>query len=218
MEKLTSKLSERERARLHPEFLENEDSYWRIRDSLLPRYRGKWVAVRAGDVVAEADEVFTVLDRIAEIGGHPYIALVGDEHREFKVRRVFDYDPSYQPVPLPRVTARFSGPRPERAATFEDVIPDTGADLSVLPEGDGEVIGLLASPYFTITVGGITGHHVAALVYRGFVDIAGFTCRSLIQVMGSRERILGRDVLNQLRVTFDGPRRLVEIEGAEAPP
>jgi hypothetical protein len=127
MEKLTNRLPEQEEAHLHPDFLENEESYWRVRESLLTRYRGKWVAVRAGQVVAEADDVLTILDLVAGLDGHPYIALVGDEGREFTIRSVFH------------------------------------------------------------------------------------SCRSLIQLMPGIERILGRDVLNQLRVTFDGPRGRVEI-------
>jgi len=51
-----------------------------------------------------------------------------------------------------------------------------------------------------------------ALVYRGHVEIAGHSCRSLIQLAESGERIIGRDVLNQLRVTFDGPAGQVEID------
>lgn len=210
MEKLSNRLPEQEKAHLHNDFLENEESYWRVRESLLSQHRGKWVAVRAGQVVAEADDVLTILDLAANLEGHPYIARVGDEGREFTIRSVFLYDRGYQPFPLPRVRARFSG-SDGGGLTLEDVIPDTGADLSLLPGRDGDAIGLRASPYLTITVRGIIGPSVTAVVYRGFVEIGGHSCRSLIQLVNGVERILGRDVLNQLRVTFDGPRGRVEI-------
>ncbi len=212
MERLTDGLPQREKAYLPPDFLENEESYWRVRQTLLPRYQGKWVAVKVGQVVAEADGVFDILDSANKMGGHPYIARVGFEDRQFVIRRSFPYDAGYQPFPLPRVTVRFIGPQDDRAATFDDVIPDTGADLSLLPERDGEAIGLRSSPYFPSRVGGIIGPSVTALVYRGRVEIAGHSCRSLIQLTESPERIIGRDVLNHLRITFDGPAGMVEID------
>jgi hypothetical protein len=104
MEKLTSRLPDRDRARLPEEFFADEDAYWRMRDALVERYRGKWVAVHRGQVVAEADGVFKILDRVKELGGHPYVACVGEEHRAFVVRRTFAYDLAYGPFPLPRVT------------------------------------------------------------------------------------------------------------------
>jgi hypothetical protein len=50
-----------------------------------------------------------VMESAAAAGGHPYIALVGAEDAVvFRVRRaVFGYDATYQPFPLPRVTATF---------------------------------------------------------------------------------------------------------------
>lgn len=48
------------------------------------------------------------------------------------------------------------------------------------------------------------------LVFRGNVEINGVLYHSLIQpVPEGKERILGRDVLNQVKVTFDGPRSKV---------
>jgi len=107
--------------------------------------------------MAEADDVFDILDRAEELGGHPYIARVGFEDRHFVIRRIFPYDTDYQPFPLPRVTARFIGQDEDRSATFEDVILDTGADLSLLPERDGEAIELRSSPYFASAIRGIIG-------------------------------------------------------------
>ncbi len=211
MEKLTSKLPEKQKKRLHKEFLENEKSYWEVRDALLPGCKGKWVAVRGGKVVAESTNVFDILDRAEEAGGHPYIARVGHEDMEFKIRRRFNYDTSYQPFALPRIVATFWDRRRNRGETYEDVIPDTGANTSLLPEQDAETIGLRAYPYLASMVRGIVGPAVPAVVYQGVVDIDGKSYRSLIQLVETAERILGRDVLNQLRITFDGPARQVEI-------
>ena len=211
MRKLTDSLPEKQRVRLDRDFLENETSYWEVRDTLLERYSGKWVAVRNGRVVGEADNVFDILDRAEEVGGHPYIARVGYEEMEFKIRRVFNYDSSYQPFALPRITATFSDRHRSRSVTYEDVIPDTGADISLLPEQDGETLGLHAYPYLASTLRGIVGSSVSAVVYQGIVDIDGRAYRSLLQLIETSERIMGRDVLNQLRITFDGPAGHVEV-------
>jgi predicted aspartyl protease len=212
VKRLTDDLPARERAHVHPDFLANEASYWQVRDSLLATYKGKWVAVESGRVVAEATDVLDILERVEAIGGHPYIALVGNEHRKFTVRRAFAYDLSYQPFPLPRVPATFAARQGASGTAFDDVILDTGADLTLLPERDGEQIGLRTSPYLTGVVRGIVGPSTTALVYRGIVEVAGHSCRSLISLIRGPERILGRDVLNQLRVTLDGPAGRIEID------
>lgn len=211
MERLTDKLSEKQKKRLHQDFLGNEKSYWEVRDRLLQSYKDKWVAVQDGKVVAEADNVFDILDRAEEVGGYPYIAWVGHEDLEFKIRRTFSYDTSYQPFALPRIAATFWDRHRNRGATYDDVIPDTGADISLLPEQDGDAIGLHAYPYLASTLRGVVGPGVPGVVYQGIVNINGRSYRSLIQLVETAERILGRDVLNQFRITFDGPAGQVEI-------
>src|SRR5437899_1684002 len=93
--------------RLHPDFLANEQAYLHLRDSLLGSYRGQWVAVQGGQLIAARSQLLTVMEKASAAGGHPYIALVGAEDAVvFRVRRsVFAYDSAYQPFALPRVTA-----------------------------------------------------------------------------------------------------------------
>jgi hypothetical protein len=77
-----------QRQRLHDDFLADEQAYLRLRDSLLPRYSGQWVAVHHGQVVASGPELLSVLEQAALVGGHPYVALVGGENQTvFRVRR-----------------------------------------------------------------------------------------------------------------------------------
>ena len=80
-----------------------------MRDSLVPQYRGQWVAVQGGCVIAAGPALMEVMDRASASGGHPYVAFVGAEDRiVFRVRRgLFAYDREYQPFPLPRLTATF---------------------------------------------------------------------------------------------------------------
>src|SRR5438067_9428471 len=105
----SSNLPADQRQRLHADFLANEQAYLRMRDSLLPRYRGQWVAVHNGGVIAADTNLLSVTETAAATGGHPYIALVGAEDNvQFRVRRAtFAYDQSYQPFSLPQVTITF---------------------------------------------------------------------------------------------------------------
>jgi hypothetical protein len=83
----------------------------------------------------------------------------------------------------------------------------------VLPKNDCSAIDLFSSPYFTAVSSGVVGSSVTTLIYRGKAEIDGNRYPALIQpVAGGQERILGRDVLNQLRVLFDGPGARVVVD------
>src|SRR5579859_906983 len=105
----TSNLPKDQQQLVHAEFLANEHAYLQMRDSLLAEYRGQWVAVQNAKVIAAGPNLMEIMDRAAAFGGHPYFALVGAEDETvFRVRHsVFAYDQGYQPIPLPRITARF---------------------------------------------------------------------------------------------------------------
>ena len=93
------------------------------------------------------------------------------------------------------------------------MIPDTGADVSVLPDTDCAAIDLFNSLYMTGMAGGVVGASIATLFYRGKVEIDGRRYSALIQsIPAGQERILGRDVLNQQRVLFDGPVGQVVVD------
>ena len=210
----SANLTKEERQRIDPDFLANEEAYFRMRDSLLDQYAGQWVAVHDDHVIAAGSNPLQVMDAAALSGGHPYVALVGAEERAvFRVRRAtFQYDQSYQPFALPRIAATFWNHAATHSQTHDDVIPDTGADISVLPQADCRAIALLSSPYLTGMTAGVTGPSRAALIYRGQVEVDGVRCSALIQPLHTGvERIVGRDVLNQQRVLFDGPAGQVII-------
>lgn len=195
----TSNLPPDQQQRLHPDFLANEQAYLHMRDSLLAQYRGQWVAVHDGKVLVAGAKLMEVMERASTCGGHPYIALVGAEDAVvFRVRRaVFSYDQTYQPFPLPRVTAIFWNHAETHALQHPDVIPDTGADVSVLPHTDCTAINLFNSPYLTGMAGGVVGASITTLFYQGKVEIDGRRYSALIQcIPAGQERILGRDVLN----------------------
>jgi len=211
----TDQLSPAQQQRLHADFLANEQDYLRMRESLLSQYPGQWVAVHGGKVVAAGADVLNVLEKASASGGHPYVALVGAEDAVvFRTRRsVFAYDGAYQPFPLPRVTATFWNHAQTHSQQHSDVIPDTGADVTVLPDRDCQAINLFNSPYLTGMSGGVVGAATASLFYRATVEVDGRRFPALIQpVAAGQERIIGRDVLNQQRVLFDGPAGEVVVD------
>lgn len=211
----SASLPQDQQQRLHADFLANEQSYWKIRDSLLGNYRDQWVAVHDGKVVAANSDLLALTDEAAAAGNHPYIALVGSEETVlFRVRKAaFAYDQSYRPFALPRITATFWNNARTHSQTRADAIPDTGADLSVLPDSDCTAIDLFNSPYFTGISSRVLGPSAPTLIYRAKVEIDGRFFAALIQpVAGGQERIVGRDVLNQQRVLFDGLAGQVVID------
>jgi predicted aspartyl protease len=48
----TTNLPQDQQQRVHPDFLANEQAYLHMRDSLLGPYRGQWLAVQGGKVIA----------------------------------------------------------------------------------------------------------------------------------------------------------------------
>jgi hypothetical protein len=60
-------------------FLRDHDDYWRLRDGLLARHRGKWVAVHKGEVVAVGDDPLMIAEQAAAEDGYAYCNLVGQE-------------------------------------------------------------------------------------------------------------------------------------------
>ena len=105
----TANLPPEQQQRLHPDFLADEQAYLQMRPSLLAQYRGQWVVIQDGNVIAASPHLMEIMDRASAAGGHPYVARVGGEDAVvFRVRRtVFAYDQAYQPFPLPRVSATF---------------------------------------------------------------------------------------------------------------
>ena len=101
----TANLPPDQERRLHPEFLANEQTYLQMRDSLVAVYRGQWVAVHSGRVIASGPRLMEVMDRASAAAAHPYVALVGGEEAVvLSVRRgLFAYDPAELSRTSPRL-------------------------------------------------------------------------------------------------------------------
>ncbi|MBM4046670.1 MAG: hypothetical protein FJ279_16295 [Planctomycetes bacterium] len=101
--RLAPELPESVREKMPPAYMTNEGAYWRVRDELLSRHRGKWVAFSQGQVVAFGDDFLAVMDEAGQ-KGHPnaYIDRVGAEGElRFRCRQVtFGYDRSHSRNPV----------------------------------------------------------------------------------------------------------------------
>ena len=190
-----------------PEWRANEARYWLCRDDLLPRYAGQWVAFAGGEVVASGLSAVKVLHAAAARDDYPYFARVGAETEPCRMRRVaFLYDSAYPGEPLPQLIAEFRAIQGVAGVTFDEVIPDTGADATALPWPDCVLLGLDPTRGLPGRVGGVGASSAATLVFAAWVLLDGveYPCQLQTDFSGG-ERILGRDVLNRVDVLFRGP-------------
>jgi hypothetical protein len=192
----------------HAGFEADKESYWKMRPDLLMKYPGKWVAVHKGRVVAVGDDLVSIAGEATREDGYAYTNKVGDEEKIIvrKRRRKFSYDKSYTPTALPRISVKFSNPVFSKNETWDDIIPDTGSDLSSLPNEDCEKIKLFQFPYFQGTSHSFGGGSRQIVFYFAQVEIGAKIFTAIVEPTSEPERLLGREVLNLCKVTFDGPK------------
>jgi hypothetical protein len=192
---------------VHPEWRKNESEYWTVRDQLLTQHRGQWIAFAGGAVVASGARPVLVFQAARRVTEHPYIVCVGREDEPYRMRRaIFHYDAGYPGEPLPVIEAEFRRVRGAAGTLLDRVIPDTGADTSALPWVDCQQLQLSAAQGVPGMMSGVAGGAATTLGFLVWVYVDGqeYPCQLHADFVG-KERILGRDVLNSLDVTFRGP-------------
>ncbi len=192
---------------IHPDRRTNEAAYWAARDQLLGPYRGQWVGFADGRVVASGTSPVAVLQAAEATGLHPFLICVGREGEPCRIRRAaFPYDASYPGEPLPQIRVEFRPTGGSPGVVLDRVIPDTGADASVLPWADCLHLQLAPSAGVQGLIGGVGGSSAATLAFLVWVQLDGqeYPCRLQVDFVGG-ERILGREVLNRVEVLFRGP-------------
>ena len=109
-------------------FEREKEAYWQQRDELLRQYRGKWVAIVNGQVVAVGDSARAVIWEAFRKTGSTvgYVACVGDEERTYAIRQAVTghFDESHE-HPIPKVTATV-GHMTGNLTTDVSFILDTG--------------------------------------------------------------------------------------------
>lgn len=192
---------------IHPDWRKNEADYWNIRDQVLEKHEGQWIAFADGAVIASDRRPMTVYQAAQESGKHPYVIRAGHEDEPCRMRRTsFAYDPTYGAEPLPVVRAEFRRASGRPGIIFDQVIPDTGADASALPWSDCRQMHLDPNAGLPGVMGGVAGGSAKTLRFFVWVELDGkeYPCTLQADFVGN-ERILGRDVLNALDILFRGP-------------
>jgi hypothetical protein len=192
---------------IHPDRRKNEADYWSARDQLLEQYRDQWIGFAEGRVIASGTSPVTVLHAAEATGLHPFFICVGREDEPCRIRRAaFPYDASYPGEALPMIAVEFRPSGGSSGVILDRVIPDTGADVSVLPWPDCQRLGLNPSLGVQGLISGVAGSSAGTLGFQMWTQLDGqdYPCRLQADFVGS-ERILGRDVLNRLDILFRGP-------------
>ena len=192
---------------IDPEWRKNEAAYWAVRDQLLGQYQGQWIGFADGAVIASGRSPAAVFHAAEATGRSPFVTCVGRENEPVRMRRVsFPYDGSYPGEPLPILTLEFRPVSGAPGVTLDRVIADTGADASAVPWADCQGLHLTAAQGRPSWMGDVAGGAAPTLHFRVWVYLDGqeHPCRLQADFLGS-ERILGRDVLNQLEILFRGP-------------
>ncbi|MEA3460053.1 MAG: DUF5678 domain-containing protein [Chloroflexota bacterium] len=202
----------------NPIFEEQKRAYWQSRDELLKRYPHQWVAIANGVVVASGDSATKVmLDAYRKTGSKVlYINKVGDEERVMRkrIRRYVSghYDFSYDP-PIPMAEVQALSLDGERGAKV-DFILDTGADITVLREDMGEALKVREFPVAEAKVGGLGNRWETRNLYGLLIELTNYIVATMIDCRDDvQENILGRDVMNEFKITLDGINMRVEIQG-----
>ncbi len=83
---------------------------------------------------------------------------------------------------------------------------DSGADITVVPEGLVQVLGL--PPVSEVMICGVAGT-ARVPVYAAELEAVG--TRRIVEVVVGVDMLLGRDVLNRWVVTLDGPAKVLRV-------
>jgi predicted aspartyl protease len=203
-----------ERQNVEKGFEQDRQDYWAMRDQLLIKYPGKWVAVHKGRVVSVGDEPLSIMEPALAEDGYAYTNKVGDEDKiVIRQRRVsFPYDATYSPTPLPRVAAVMHNFQRTKSKAVVDAIPDTGADVTCLPMDDCQDLDLFLFPYYRGVSHPYAGASRSVTFYAAKVEVDGRIYNAVVEPVAESERLIGREVLNRIKVTFDGPSQTTTFD------
>ena len=125
----------------------------------------------------------------------------------------YAYDNSHDPA-LPVIAVEISTSEGGNSKTREfSAIIDSGADGTLIPLTDLQMLGVPIARKARLR--GITGTSLWVNVYVVSLHIGQISLAGVRVIASpSDEAILGRNVLNQLRITLDGPAEMTELESS----
>lgn len=111
------------------------------------------------------------------------------------------FDP---PAPVAQVVIR----NPERGNTVSGVsmLLDSGADVTLVPQGAASVLGVLPAADQTYELMGFDGTISRASAARLEMVFLNRTFRGRFLLIDQESGIIGRDVLNSVSLLLDGPK------------
>lgn len=123
----------------------------------------------------------------------------------------FDYDTSYFPS-APFLPITIDGYSPEAPTLSVGAFVDSGADGTMLPEDMLQAIG--AEYEDTVRMRGSAGGTQRLDRYTVRIQINRQTIHAIsaVATAAGSEPLLGRDVLNQLTLTLNGPAEVLELQ------
>lgn len=122
----------------------------------------------------------------------------------------YAYNEAFDPA-IPVISIVLFSLEREKSDTREiEAIIDSGADGTLIPLADLRIIGVPAAR--KVRLRGVTGKNIWVNAYVVSLKIGHITLAGVRVVASpSGEAILGRNVLNQLRITLDGPAEVTEL-------
>jgi hypothetical protein len=122
----------------------------------------------------------------------------------------FPYSPVKR-LPIPALVLDLSDPAGGSVITPVSAHLDTAADMTIVPLPLLRQLGIV--PIGQLSAKGFGGVPSPISVYRVRLTIAGVGAFTLPVLGHSNEPhvLIGRDILNQFRITFDGPNQVTEF-------
>lgn len=208
------------------DFEEQEHTYWRsLRSSLLTSHGGQWVAVVGGKVVSEGDRMSTVAARAYETTGHSvmYVAQVGREDSPYRLltavssqtgmghKGIYEIKETNRPK-YPMIKLPMRGVS-QPLSTNGSFLVDTGADISAVTPAAAAILKLRLSPVGRMRITGWSG---ASSVRQLFLMIIRVASKDVFTTVDAEAElcVLGRDVLNDFRLTASAKEGLLQLHVA----
>lgn len=124
--------------------------------------------------------------------------------------RLFTYDYDHAVLPSqPTVDIEIRPTRGDRSIELKALV-DSGADVTLIPQRHLQAINARSSDFINVT--GMLGIQQRFDTYRIVLRLAAFATRLTVIAGHDPDLIvIGRDVLNYLRITLNGPATTTEI-------
>jgi len=195
-----------------------KEAYWAMRNELLKKYEGKWIAIVDGEVAAVGETSSEVVEKASKVrmSGPIYINKVGEEknvvRRYRKYGKSWPYDMDYDP-PAPVVKGSLLKFDESLMVKEDKLLLDTGSDGSAFSETICESLNAYEDPIGIFMVSGLGARAEERVIYRARVDINGFKAIAHVDCRDDiAEVILGREVLNRFRIILDKGKKLTISE------